>query len=160
SLEYLERGAELFRAAGDHRGIAGSLDDIGKVLHLLGRYDEAHAKITEALARRGKGGDRRSIAASLSNLGIVQQARGQFEAAFNCHGEAHELRREAGDRWGAVVSQNNLAVLAYHVGEPADARAGWMVALTEAESIGALPHAAMVLTNLGELALDEGKLEE
>ncbi len=160
SLEYLERGAELFRSAGDQRGIAASLDDIGKVLHLLGRYDEAHGKITEALARRGKGGDPRSIAASLSNLGNVQQDRGQFEAAFNCHREALELRRAAGDRWGAVVSQNNLAVLAYDVGELADARAGWMAALTEAEEIGALPYAAMVLTNLGELALEEGKLEE
>ncbi|MBK9031984.1 MAG: tetratricopeptide repeat protein [Myxococcales bacterium] len=160
SLEYLERGAELFRAAGDARGIAGSLDDVGKALNLLGRYDEAFAKITEALVRRGKGGDKRSIAASLSNLGVVQQARGEHEAAFNCHREALELRRAAGDRWGAVVSLNNLAVLHYTLGDHADARAGWTEALAEAEAIGSLPMAAMVLTNLGEVAIEENKLEE
>ena len=49
---------------------------------MLGRYDEAYAKITEALARRGKGGDKRAIATSLSRLGDVQQDRGQYEAAL------------------------------------------------------------------------------
>jgi tetratricopeptide (TPR) repeat protein len=160
SLEYLERGAELFRAAGDQRGIASSLDDIGKALHLLGRNDEAFAKITEALSRRGHLGDKRSIAASLSNLGNVQQDRGQYDAALNCHAEALELRKTAGDRWGAVVSQINLANLAYELGDHAEARTGWMAALTGAEEIGALPYSAMVLTALGEVALEERKLEE
>ena len=60
---------------------------------MLGRYDEAHAKITEALARRGKRGDKRAIATSLSRLGDVQQDRGQYESAYNCHKEALELRK-------------------------------------------------------------------
>ncbi len=160
ALEYLERGLELFRNAADARGIAGSLDDIGKVLHLLGRTDEAFAKITEALSRRGKGGDKRSIAASLSNLGNVQIDRGQYDAALNCHREALALRRDAGDRLGVIVSQNNLAVLMFELGDPAEARAGWTAALAEAEDIGALPTSAMILCNLGELALGENKLEE
>ena len=84
---------------------------------MLGRYDEAHAKITEALARRGKRGDKRAIATSLSRLGDVQQDRGQYETAYTCHKEALELRKQAGDRWGQVVSQNNLAALAFELGE-------------------------------------------
>ncbi|MGE0872625.1 MAG: tetratricopeptide repeat protein [Kofleriaceae bacterium] len=160
ALEYLERGLELFRAAGDQRGIAGSLDDIGKALQMLGRYDEAHAKITEALQRRGKSGDPRAIATSLSRLGDVQQDRGQFEAAFNCHREALDLRQASGDRWGWVVSQNNLAALAFELGDHTQARQRWLSALSEAESIGALPLCALVLTNLGEFALAENKLDE
>ena len=160
ALEYLERGHELFRGTGDSRGIASSLDDVGKTLQMLGRYDEAYAKITEALARRGKHGDARAIATSLSRLGDVQADRGRYEAALNCHKEALELRRQSGDRWGQVVSQNNLAALAFELGDIADARTGWLTALPEAEAIGALPLAALVLTNLGELALAEGKLEE
>lgn len=160
ALEYLERGHELFRSANDGRGIAGSLDDIGKTLQMLGRYDEAHAKITEALARRGKRGDKRAIATSLSRLGDVQQDRGKYESALNCHKEALELRKLTGDRWGQIVSQNNLAALAFELGSLADARAGWLAALPEAESIGALPLAALILTNLGEVALVDGKLDE
>ncbi len=160
ALEYLERGLELFRSASDARGIAGSLDDIGKTLQMLGRYDEAHAKITEALARRGKRGDKRAIATSLSRLGDVQQSRGNYESAYNCHKDALELRKQAGDRWGVVVSQNNLAALAFELGDPAEARAGWLAALPEAELIGALPLAALILCNLGELALFDNKTEE
>ncbi len=160
ALEYLERGLELFRGAGDQRGIAGSLDDIGKTLQMLGRYDEAHAKITEALARRGKSGDKRAIATSLSRLGDVQQDRGQYEAARVCHKEALELRKLTGDRWGQIVSMNNLAALAFELGDPAEARTGWLAALPEAEAIGALPLAAHDLTNLGEAALGDGKLDE
>src|SRR3569623_633320 len=160
ALEYLERGLELFRGADAGRGIAGSLDDIGKTLHMLGRYDEAYAKITEALARRGKGGDKRAIATSMSRLGDVQQDRGQYESAYNCHKEALELRQAVGDRWGQVVSQNNLAALAFELGDVAEARAKWLAALPEAEQIGALPLAALILANLGEVALVDGKLEE
>lgn len=160
ALEYLERGLELFKGAGDQRGIAGSLDDIGKSLQMLGRYDEAHAKITEALARRGKHGDKRAIATSLSRLGDVQVDRGQYDSALVCHQEALELRRASGDRWGLVVSQNNLAALAFELGHYADARGGWLTALAEAEGIGALPLTALILTNLGELALVETKLDE
>ncbi len=160
AVEYLERGLELFRGAGDGRGVAGSLDDIGKSLHMLGRLDEAHAKITEALVRRGKGGDKRAIATSLSRLGDVQKDRGQFEAAYNCHKEALDLRKQTGDRWGQIVSQNNLAALAFDLGDLAQARAGWLAALPDAEAIGALPLSALVLCNLGELALVEAKLEE
>jgi tetratricopeptide (TPR) repeat protein len=160
ALEYLERGLELFRGSADARGIAGSLDDIGRVLAMLGRYDEAFAKITEALQRRGKGGDKRSIAASLSNLGSLQYSRGQFEAARTCHQEALELRSQAGDRLGVTISENNLAVLAFELGDKTEARALWTKGLGEAEAIGALPMSALILTNLGELALDEQKLEE
>ena len=160
ALEYLQRGLDLFRGAGDARGIAGSLDDIGKSLQMLGRYDEAHAKITEALARRGKHGDKRAIATSLSRLGEVQADRGQYESALTCHQEALELRKQAGDRWGVAVSHNNLAALAFELGDLAGARSGWLAALPEAEGIGALPLASLILTNLGELALHETKLEE
>jgi len=160
ALEYLNRGLELFRAAADQRGIAGSLDDIGKSLLMLGRYDEAHAKIVEALARRGKHGDKRAIATSLSRLGDVQQERGQYEAAQHCHEEALELRRGAGDRWGVIVSQNHLAALSFELGDYTAARTGWLAALPEAEAIGALPLCALILTNLGEQALVDVKLEE
>src|SRR4029079_11770672 len=153
ALEYLERGLELFRSASDARGVAGSLDDTGKTLQMLGRYDEAYAKITEALARRGKRGDKRAIATSLSRLGDVQQSPGNYEAAYNCHKEALGLRKDTGDRWGCVVSQNNLAALAFELGDLGGARVGWLAALPEAEAIGALPLAALILTNLGELAI-------
>jgi tetratricopeptide (TPR) repeat protein len=160
SLEYLQRGLELFRSASDGRGVAGSLDDIGRTLHMLGRYDEAEAQITDALARHTKAGDQRAIATSLSRLGNVHQDRGQYQSAYEYHREALEIRRLTGDRWGQVVARNNLAALAFELGELPEARAGWLAVLPEAAAIGALPLSALVLTNLGEVALAENKLDE
>jgi tetratricopeptide (TPR) repeat protein len=160
ALEYLERGNELFEQARDLRGIAGSLDDIGHVLYLLGRYDEAFAKATAALSRRGKSGDRRSIAHSLSNLGNIQKDRGRLPEAQRCHSEALEIRRAIGDRIGVVQSLNNLGVLSFERGDYEDARRGWEQALDDSEQVGALPLQALALCNLGELALALERNEE
>jgi tetratricopeptide (TPR) repeat protein len=160
ALEYLERGRELFEQADDARGIAGSLDDIGSVLYLLGRYDEAYEKVTAALARRGKDGDTRSIAQSLSNLGNIQKDRGRLPEAFTCHHEALELRRSVDDRVGVISSLGALARLAFDHGDTAGARRGYERALSEAEDIGALPLQASALAALGELALVEDRHEE
>jgi tetratricopeptide (TPR) repeat protein len=160
SLEYLQRGLDLFRDARDARGVAGSLDDIGRVFHMLGRYDEAEAQITEALARHTKDGDQRAIATSLSRLGHVHQDRGHYEAAYECHRDALAIRQATGDRWGQVVAGNNLAALSFELGELPEARASWLEALAEAEAIGALPLSALILTNLGEIALADNKLDE
>ena len=159
ALEYLERGLELFEQADDQRGIAGSLDDIGSVLHLLGRTDEAFEKVSQALAALGAA-DRRSRARSLSNLGNIQRDRGQFAESLGCHQEALEIRRAIGDRVGVIASRSNLAVLAFQRGDRAESRLGWEQALGEAETIGALPLQAVALCNLGELALGEGRSDE
>jgi tetratricopeptide (TPR) repeat protein len=127
---------------------------------MMGRYVEAEAKITEALARHTKDGDQRAIATSLSRLGNVHQDRGHYEAASECHRDALAIRKATGDRWGQIVAQNNLAALSFDLGELAEARAGWLAALPEAEAIGALPLSALILTNLGEVALAENKLDE
>lgn len=59
-----------------------------------------------------------------------------------------------------IVSQNHLAALKFELGDFAAARTGWLAALPDAEAIGALPLCALILTNLGEQALVDGKLEE
>jgi tetratricopeptide (TPR) repeat protein len=157
ALDYLGRGLALFQESGDERGVAGSQDDIGQVLYLSGRYDEALARTKAGLAGRS---EPRSIAQSLSNLGNIHKDRGELDEAERCHRRALDLRRGAGDRAGAVLSLSNLAVLAFERGDRDAARRDWEQALDEAERIGAQPLAALVLGNLGETALVEGKPEE
>ena len=148
-------------APSDARGIAGSLDDIGKTLQMLGRYDEAHAKITEALARRGKRGDKRAIATSLSRLGDVQQDRGQYESRVQLpQGSARAAQGQPAIA-GAASSRRTTSPRSRSSSATSPRRApAWLAALPEAEAIGALPLAALILTNLGEVALVDGKLDE
>ena len=53
ALEYLERGLELFEQAGDTRGIAGSLDDIGQVLVAARRATTRRSIARRRRSRRG-----------------------------------------------------------------------------------------------------------
>jgi tetratricopeptide (TPR) repeat protein len=51
-------------------------------------------------------------------------------------------------------------VMAFELGDLVAARAGWTASLADAESIGALPMTAILLTNLGELALHDLHFDE
>lgn len=160
ALDYLRKGKDLFEQAGDGRGIAGSLDDIGQVLYLQGRYEEALGQSAAALEQRRRIGDLRSIAASLSNVGNIERNRGLFNEAAACYEEALSLRREINDRVGIVNSLDSLAQLEFVRGDVERARQLWLEALSVAEVIGALPMQAQLLVRLGEAALEESQISE
>jgi tetratricopeptide (TPR) repeat protein len=160
ALEYLDRGRQLFEQSGDTRGIIGSLDDLGAVLHLLGRSEEAHAAVSRGLKLREQRGDRRALARSLANLGNIQRARGLTAEALECHHRALELRRQVRDRVGVIGSLSDLAWIAYERGDLAAARSAWEQAHAAAAEIGALPLHAAIAARLSELALDQGAIEQ
>jgi predicted ATPase len=160
ALDYLKKGKDLFEQAGDTRGIAGSLDDIGQVLYLQGRYEEALGQSAAALEQRRRIGDLRSIAVSLSNVGNIERDRGLLNEAAACYEEALSLRREINDRVGIVNSLHSLAQLEFIRGDTERARSLWLEALSVAEAIGALPMQAQMLIRLGEAALQDAQVSE
>jgi len=152
ALEYLERGHELFDQAADTRGVAGSLDDIGQVLWMMSRYDEALDRSAEALEMRRQIGDKRAVAASLMHIGNIERHRGLFDEAHACYAEAGELRTALADSAGTVEVHNGLGMLAFHRGDLDGAKRYWTDALQLAEQIGAAPLEALLLNHLGEVA--------
>jgi tetratricopeptide (TPR) repeat protein len=158
AVQYLERGKALFDQSGDLRGIAGSLDDLGQVLWLQGRYEDALEKSSVALEQRRRIGDARSIAVSLTNIGNIEHDRGLINEATACHEEALALRRQVDDKAGIITSLNAIAVIEYLRGNLERAVPLWQEALGIAETIGATPMQAMLLNNLGEGAVALGEL--
>ena len=75
----------LFEAVHDERGIASSLDDIGKLYWLRGEYQKALDPLRTGLMMRRRIGDRRSIALSLNNVGLALQDSGEFKQALELH---------------------------------------------------------------------------
>ncbi len=108
AMDHLREASGLFRRAGDDRGIAATLDDIGKVHWLRGAYGQALDFHRQALAIRRALGDRRSIALSLANIGRVHHDSGGFKAAIAQFREALDLRRDIGDLSGVVQSLCDL----------------------------------------------------
>jgi tetratricopeptide (TPR) repeat protein len=108
AMEHLRRAHELFERSRDDRGIASTLDDMGRVHWLRGGYSHALEFHRQALTIRRALGDRRSIAVSLANIGRVHHDSGNFKAAIAQFREALDLRRDIGDLLGIVQSLCDL----------------------------------------------------
>jgi tetratricopeptide (TPR) repeat protein/type II secretory pathway predicted ATPase ExeA len=140
----------LFGQAQDDRGIASTLDDIGKLHWLKGDYALALEYTVRALAMRRKLGDRRSIALSLNNLGLVQQDSGNYEAALDSFDQALRIRREIGDLVGVSVTLNNLGTVAQDTRDDRRALGLFEEAYEVAKETGDRNRIALILTNVGE----------
>ena len=79
AMEHLRRAHELFERSRDDRGIASTLDDMGRVHWLRGAYGQALDFHRQALTIRRALGDRRSIALSLANIGRVHHDTRQLQ---------------------------------------------------------------------------------
>ena len=108
AMEHLRRAHELFERSRDDRGIASTLDEMGRVHWLRGAYSQALDLHRQALTIRRALGDRRSIALSFANIGRVHHDTGNFKAAINQFREALDLRRDIGDLVGVVQSLCDL----------------------------------------------------
>ncbi|HSO35176.1 MAG TPA: tetratricopeptide repeat protein [Labilithrix sp.] len=146
----LESALALFEDSSDERGIASTVDDVGKLYWLRGDYPRALEATQRSLTMRRKLGDRRSIALSLNNLGLVYQDSGQFKLALDAFEQALRIRREIGDLVGVSISLNNLGTVAQDQRDDTQALTLFLEAHEVAKETGDRNRLALVLTNLGE----------
>ncbi len=147
---HLEAALALFEDGADERGIASTVDDLGKLWWLRGDYQKALEHTQRALVMRRRLGDRRSIALSLNNLGLVYQDSGQFKLALDSFEQALRIRREIGDLVGVSISLNNLGTVAQDQRDDQRALTLFLEAWEVAKETGDRNRIALVLTNLGE----------
>ncbi len=147
---HLSTAMQLFSATGDERGVASSIDDLGKLHWLKGEYEQALASFRDALARRRRLADRRSIALSLNNMGLVLQDSGEFKGAYEAFDQALAIRREIGDLVGVATSLNALGSIAQDQRDFEKALSYFQEAHEVAKQIGDRNRLALVLTNVGE----------
>jgi tetratricopeptide (TPR) repeat protein len=109
ALRHLELGRVLFDLADDQAGVAGCLDDLGRVAMLLGDVDEAMQRHRSALAIRESLGDDRGRALTVSWLGLCEMQQGELLAAERCFKAALELSRRADNPQGIAFALMDLA---------------------------------------------------
>ncbi|MBA3538789.1 MAG: tetratricopeptide repeat protein [Deltaproteobacteria bacterium] len=157
AMESLRRANELFERSRDDRGIASTLDEIGRVHWLRGAYGQALDFHRQALTIRRALGDRRSIALSLANIGRVHHDTGNFKAAISQFREALDLRRDIGDLVGVVQSLCDLAGVHSEDGNHELALELIGEARTMASEIGDKLALADVLSRSGEVKAATGR---
>lgn len=148
---HLTAALSLFGQAQDERGIASTLDDIGKLHWLGGDYALALEYTARGLAMRRRLGDPRSLALSLNNLGLVQQESGNFQAALDAFEQALAIRRDIGDLVGMSSTLNQLGTIAQETKDDRKAAGLFEQAYDVARETGDRNRVALILTNLGEV---------
>jgi tetratricopeptide (TPR) repeat protein len=158
--QLLERALVLFRAAGDLRGVASTLDDLAQVARLRGDLERALAAATEALEIRRSHADVRGESVSLMTLGTIELGRGELESAEQLFQAAREIRESIADRPGVMQVYNALGVVAFDRGDNERAESCWRAALQEARKMADRHTQSFLLNNLGEALLSAGRLDE
>jgi len=157
AMEHLRRANDLFERSRDDRGIASTLDEIGRVHWLRGAYSQALDFHRQALTIRRALGDRRSIALSFANIGRVHHDTGNFKAAISQFREALDLRRDIGDLVGVVQSLCDLGGVHAEDGNHEVALELLGEARTMANEIGDKLALADVLSRTGEVEAAMGR---
>ena len=156
SARHLQTAMALFSSEGDERGVASSIDDLGKLHWLKGEYELALVALRDGLARRRRLADRRSIALSLNNMGLVLQDSGKFKQALDAFEQSLSIRRDIGDLVGVVTTLNNLGTILQDQRDFSGALRLLNEALEVAKQIGDRNKTALVLTNIGEVHYRNG----
>jgi tetratricopeptide (TPR) repeat protein len=151
-----EQSLELFRAAGDDRGVAVLLHRIGTNALNLGTPELARKPLEESLAFFRRVGSERGIAQVLGSLGHIARADGDVDQAISLFEESLAMVRESGFVWWQSGMLGNLAEVALEQGrlDEAEARAREMLSL--AEGVADKQHAVYGLAYIAWVAAERG----
>lgn len=158
AAECFQDSLRLWRAAGDQRGVAQSLNSVANVAFVQGDYARAMAIYEESRAIWQTLHDLPGLATCLSNLGLLAHYQGDDERARAFYEESLMLSRSTGDRRNQAIGLNNL-------GDVVRARDLARAAELYAESLklwhdlGDNRGVTSSLNNLAQVARDQGDLE-
>ena len=113
----IEEAAALFQRAGDRRGVAAALANVGLFALLAGELDTARALIGEALVVTREQGDPRGVAHMSNNAGYAALLDGDDGAAADCFREGLDTAHRIGARKILANALLGLACTATRAGD-------------------------------------------
>lgn len=133
-----------------------ALHNLGSVLDLIGRTDEAHAHFSEMLRlawlfdQKAKGG------AAHGRLGRIYRRRGEYDRATDHLRAAHELFTQANDRRGIAGTLDDIGKVHWLRGSYGQALEFHRQALAIRRALGDRRSIALSLANIGRVHNDSG----
>jgi CHAT domain-containing protein len=162
ALPLFEEALRLARAAGDRRGEAVVLGNIGVCHKNLGDYPRAMQFHEQSLLLKRRLDDREQIGRTLSNIGQVRWLQGRYTEALAAYDEALAIFDALGTPFLRAAALNGRSLVYDELGDYRQSRDGYGRALAlyaeagEHESDGA----SDARGNLGGVALLLGRFDE
>jgi tetratricopeptide (TPR) repeat protein len=146
--------------AGDRKGAAIALDNIGSIHSFLGEYEKALDCYTRSLRTKEEIGDRWGETASLNNIGYVHGVRGDFTEALVQYKKSLKVKMEIGDRWGEAVALNNMGYVYGILGDYSGAHECYSRSIRISETTGNRIARAIALNALARFNIIQQKTAE
>jgi tetratricopeptide (TPR) repeat protein/transcriptional regulator with XRE-family HTH domain len=144
------------RGAGDRRGEAATLGELGIVQRETGDYPAATVSLAQTLALYRDIGDPAGQAYALNQLGFLRVVTGDYPAAAASHRQALALARRADDRLTEAAALSHLGLVQQLTGDYPAAAASLQQALALYRGLGDPPGQAYALNSLGVVQQETG----
>jgi CHAT domain-containing protein/Tfp pilus assembly protein PilF len=144
-----EEALKLYREAGDRRGEAFTLTNIGQVYSDLEEKQKALEYYSQSLPLSRAVGDRKQEASILNSIGSAYSYLGEKQKAREYFNQSLLLHREAGNRYGEATVLNNIGLVYLELGENQKALEYYSQSLPLFRSMGDRGGESTTLSNIG-----------
>ena len=153
AIERYGEALRLMREAGDQRGEAMTLTNMGTVYNLISEPQKALVHLDQALTVWHTVGDRHLEAMTLLIKGGVYYGRGEAHKALDSYGRALPDLRAVGDQGGEALTSTQIGSAYRLLGEPQKALDHFVQAFPLWRAVGNRRNEATVLNNMGTVYL-------
>lgn len=160
AIEQYGEALRLMREAGDRRGEAMTLTNLGTIYNLLGEPQKAIEPLDQALKLWHAVGDRHLEAITLLIKGGVYNALGDPQKALDSYSPALPVMRAVGDQNGEALTFTQIGAVYRVFGEPQWALDHFAQALPLFRALGDRRNEATVLNNMGTVYALLGELQK
>jgi predicted ATPase/Tfp pilus assembly protein PilF len=155
-----EQALAAHRAAGDRRGEAEGVFQLGQLCRERGEMDEARRGYQSALQSFRALGDPRSEGIVLGHLGVIDRDQGRFGDARERYGAALALHRRVGNRRDEGHILGSLGNVLLDQGLLSEALASYHAGLVALREVGDRRSEAALLGSLGVLYVQLGRMDD
>jgi tetratricopeptide (TPR) repeat protein len=152
----LEESAAIYRRLNDKRGLAATLNLLGRALLFQGEHAKASALLEENIALSREIGDVNTLARALQGRAYVAMYQADFRAARSFLEQCLSICQTTGNQWGIAQALNDLGDVARCEGDYAQAATLYQESLTRFQANEIRIEIPAVLHNLGYVALALG----
>jgi predicted ATPase/class 3 adenylate cyclase len=158
----LERAIDLYRPLDNPSGLGHSLVRLGRMLALMGQYDQSARLLAEALPEVERSGRPRALGLYFSELGFLKMRTGDLPACRMHYEKAFTLFRDTGAESSALGILTNIGDVTWALGDVDAALAAFV------ETVARMRKSPLVrkdifgntLINLAGVRTERGELDQ